>query len=34
MCMIFIFFGWVLGMLTYDFIYNIVGDDYGYRDRD
>ena len=33
MAFVFIFTGWVLGIITYDVIYNIIGDDYGYRNR-
>ena len=34
MSIIFIVFGWALGIATYGFLYNLVGDDYGYRNRD
>lgn len=34
MGMVLLFLGWVLGILTYDVMYNIIGDDYGYRNRD
>lgn len=31
---VFIFIGWALGIMTYDVIYMIIGDYYGYRNRD